>query len=77
MACCELDWGGTMGLGSDTNLPKLAAPARRALAQAGYVSLEQLAGIKEADLTQPHGIGSTAVDGLRRALQDQGLSFKT
>ena len=77
MSGCELDWGGTMGPGGDTDLPKLAAPARRALAQAGYVSLEQLAGIKEADLTRLHGIGSTAMDALRKALEDRGLSFKT
>lgn len=65
-----------MGPDSDTDLPKLAAPARRALAQAGYVSLEQLAGVKEADLTQLHGMGSTAMDTLRKALDDRGLSFK-
>lgn len=66
-----------MGPGSATDLPKLAAPARRALAQAGYVSLEQLAGVKEADLTQLHGMGFTAMDALRKALEDRGLSFKT
>jgi len=65
-----------MGSESDTDLPKLAAPARRALAGAGYVSLEQLAGVNEADLMRLHGMGSTAMDALRKAQRDRGLSFR-
>ena len=61
---------------SNTDLPKLAAPARRALAGAGYVSLEQLTGVKEADLMRLHGMGSTAIDVLRKALTDRSLSFQ-
>lgn len=33
-----------------TDLPKLAAPARRALASAGYTDLEQLAAAREKDV---------------------------
>jgi hypothetical protein len=65
----------TMGNEGDTDLPKLAAPARRALADAGYVRLEQLARVKEADLAQLHGMGPTAMDALRKALKERGLSF--
>jgi len=60
----------------ESNLPaKLAAPARRALAQAGYTRLEQLTEISESELLQYHGMGPQAIDQLRRALADNGLSF--
>ncbi len=59
----------------DNDLPKLAAPARRALAAAGYSRLEQIARVREADLKQLHGIGPNAIEQLRHALADKGLSF--
>ncbi len=59
----------------DSDLPKLAAPARRALAAAGYLRLEQLSHIRESDLKKLHGIGPNALDQLRRALAAKGLSF--
>jgi hypothetical protein len=65
-----------MGSDSTTDLPKLAAPARRALAQAGYENLDQLAGAKEADIMRLHGMGSTAMEALRNVLRDRGLSFQ-
>jgi hypothetical protein len=64
-----------------TVLPKndlptgLAAPARRALAGAGYTRLAQLSKITEAELIQLHGIGPNALKTLRRALADRGLAF--
>jgi hypothetical protein len=60
-------------LGSD--LPKLAAPARRALEAAGIDRLEQLAKFREADIAQLHGIGPNAIQQLRRTLAERGLSF--
>jgi hypothetical protein len=66
----------TMGSSDDTDFPKLAAPARRALAGAGYLRLEQLAGVTEADLMQLHGMGATTIDALRDALAERGLSFR-
>ena len=54
---------------------KLASPARRALINAGYVRLDQLAGVSEAQLKQLHGMGPKALDQLRRALGEHGLSF--
>ena len=58
-----------------TDLPKLAAPAQRALAGAGITRLEQLAGMSEAQLKQLHGIGPNALTQLRGALLARGLNF--
>jgi DNA-directed RNA polymerase alpha subunit len=63
-------------LTSEDGFPKLSAPARRALARAGYTCLEQLAQISESDLKKLHGMGPTAVSALRAALHDRGLSFR-
>jgi hypothetical protein len=53
----------------------LAAPARRALAGAGYSRLEHLSKVSEAEIKQLHGIGPNALDQLRRAMAAKGLSF--
>ena len=58
-----------------SDLPKLASPARRALAGAGITQLAQLTKMSEADLRQLHGIGPNAIRTLRLALQERGLSF--
>ena len=44
-----------------SDLPKLAAPARRALDAAGIQRLEQLAKFSEAEIAQRHGIGPNAL----------------
>ena len=54
---------------------KLAKPAQRALAEAGYKRLEQLTQVSEAEIKQLHGMGPKALDQLRRALEAKGLSF--
>jgi len=54
---------------------RLAKPAQRALAAAGYATLEQLTQVTEADLAHLHGIGATAIEQLRQALVAAGLSF--
>ncbi len=60
--------------GSD--LPdKLSNPARRALVAAGYVRLEQLTRISEAEILALHGVGPNALELLRRALHANGQSF--
>lgn len=59
-----------------TRLPKLAAPALRALASAGISDLKQLSRFTEAELVQLHGMGPRALGVLRDALKTQGLSFK-
>lgn len=61
---------------SETDLPKLAAPARRALASAGYGTLEQLAQAQEKDVAALHGMGPNAMRTLRDALHEKGLSFR-
>lgn len=58
------------------NLPKLAAPAQRALASAGITQLEQLTKITEAELLQLHGMGKNALETLRQVLAEHGLSFR-
>jgi predicted Fe-Mo cluster-binding NifX family protein len=60
----------------DTDLPKLAAPARRALLGAGYTRLEQLAEVEESEVMRLHGMGPNAMETLRNALRERGLSFR-
>lgn len=59
-----------------TRFPKLSAPARRALAGAGYTHIDQLAQTSESDLGKLHGMGPTAMEALRAALDERGLSFR-
>ena len=61
---------------SESDFPKLSAPARRALAGAGYTRLEQLGAVSEAEIARLHGAGPNALDQLRRALAERGLSFR-
>ena len=61
---------------SDSDLPPgLAAPARRALAQAGYTRIEQFTELTEAEVRQLHGMGPKALELIRLALAAKGLSF--
>jgi hypothetical protein len=55
----------------------LGRPAQRALAGAGYNSLEQLTEVTEAQLLALHGMGPKAIRLLREALALQGRSFST
>jgi hypothetical protein len=59
-----------------TDLPKLAAPARRALLGAGYTRLEQLTEVSESEIMKLHGMGPNALRALRNALDERGLSFR-
>jgi DNA-directed RNA polymerase alpha subunit len=61
---------------TDHDLPKIAAPAQRALQSIGITTLEQLTKITEAELLQLHGMGPNALDKLRQALAERGLSFR-
>ena len=56
--------------------PELSNPARRALAGAGYMHLEQFTQLSEAEVLQLHGMGPKGIDAIRRALAVRGLSFK-
>ena len=53
----------------------LAAPARRALAAAGYTRLAQLTAVGESELLRLHGMGPRALTQLREALAAERLAF--
>ena len=61
---------------SQSELPKLSAPTRRALARSGDSTLEQLTQTNETELAQLHGMGPKALDALRDSLHEHGLSSK-
>lgn len=54
----------------------LAAPARRALTQAGITTLQQAAGWTEHELMELHGMGPNALSRLKEALAEAGLSLR-
>jgi hypothetical protein len=60
----------------ENDLPKLSAPAHRALAGAGIQNLEQVSRFSEAELKKLHGMGPKAIKELREALAAKGLAFK-
>jgi hypothetical protein len=61
---------------TDGDFPRgVGAPARRALAAAGYVRLEQLTQARESELRRLHGMGPKALEALRQALAARGWSF--
>jgi hypothetical protein len=54
-------------------LPKIGAPATRALNGAGYTTLRQLAGVPRAELAILHGMGPKALGIIEAALEQQDL----
>ena len=54
----------------------LAAPARRALVDAGLTELTQLSNRTRAEIAKLHGMGPNALDGIDEALISKGLSFR-
>ena len=64
------------GNASENDLPKLSAPAHRALAAAGVHRLKDLTKFSEAEVRKWHGIGPNAMGQLQRAMEERGLSFK-
>ena len=66
----------TVLLPQESDFPAgLGKPAQRALAEAGYQRLDQIALISEAELKRLHGVGPKAIDQLRQTLAGQGLAF--
>ena len=61
---------------SNSDLPKLSAPAQRALAAAGVKKLKDLTKFREAEVKKWHGIGPNAMNQLHHALQEHDLSFR-
>ncbi|WP_135239786.1 helix-hairpin-helix domain-containing protein [Micromonospora sp. Mcm103] len=54
-------------------LPKIGAPATRALTAAGYTTLRQLAGVPRAELARLHGMGPKALGVIEAALAEHDL----
>lgn len=67
---------GSSGKQLASDLPKLSAPAQRALAGVGIQSLQQLTKFSEKEIKELHGIGPNAMIELRKALKKKGLSFR-
>jgi len=57
-------------------LALLAAPARRALENNGINTLKQLSKHTEKEILSFHGMGPGSMPKLKKALSEQGLSFK-
>jgi predicted Fe-Mo cluster-binding NifX family protein len=60
---------------TEPDLPKLAAPAMRALAGAGLISLAELSRAGEAEVMALHGMGPNAMKTIKAAMKAKGLSF--
>jgi hypothetical protein len=61
--------------GEMPSLPKIGAPATRALNAAGYHSVEDLDGVSRASLLALHGVGPRAIRILDEAMREDGLSM--
>jgi len=57
------------------SLPKIGAPATRALNAAGYSSLHQLAGVPRSELAQFHGLGPKTLRTIEEQLEHHGLAL--
>lgn len=57
-------------------LPRIGAPATRALAAIGVTRLSQVAELRADDVLALHGVGPRAIRLLRAALADRGLTFR-
>ncbi|RLP81288.1 DNA-binding protein [Micromonospora sp. BL4] len=57
-------------------LPKIGAPATRALNGAGYTKLSQLAGVPKAELARLHGMGPKALAIIEAALEQHQLKLE-
>ena len=61
---------------SQSGFPKgVSAPATRALVEAGYTNVSELAGVSKAELQKLHGMGPKALRLLQEALLESGHSL--
>ncbi len=58
------------------DLPRIGAPASRALATVGVTRLEHVAAMREAEVMALHGVGLKAIRLLRTAMAERGLAFR-
>ncbi|WP_431976883.1 DNA-binding protein [Micromonospora haikouensis] len=56
-------------------LPRVGAPATRALTNAGYATLRDLAGVPRAELARLHGMGPKALGIIQHSLEEHNLSL--
>ena len=63
-----------MSTGLD-ELPRISAPALRALDNAGYRTLRQLADTPRRQLAELHGMGPKALTIIEQALAEHGLQL--
>jgi Bacterial RNA polymerase, alpha chain C terminal domain len=56
-------------------LPKLSAPATRALQGAGLTTLRQVADVPREELARLHGMGPKALEIIDEALAEHGLEL--
>jgi predicted RecB family nuclease len=61
----------------DSFLALIGAPARRALESENILTLEDLAKWTEGDIINLHGMGPGTIPKLKKALNDNGLAFKS
>ncbi len=59
-----------------TPLPKLSAPAQRALVSVGIGSLEDVTKFSKEEILGLHGVGKNTILPLENALYEAGLGFK-
>lgn len=62
---------------TESDLPRIGAPATRALASIGVTRLDQAAGRTEAELLALHGFGPRALRILAEALAARGMSLRS
>ena len=60
---------------ADDPLPRIGAPATRALAAVGITRLADVPAHREDELAALHGVGPKALALLREALAERGLGF--
>jgi predicted flap endonuclease-1-like 5' DNA nuclease len=58
---------------TESDLPKIGAPATRALASIGITCLEQVSNVTDEELLSLHGFGPRALRILRDTLEEQRL----
>ena len=62
---------------TDLQQLKLAAPAHRALANAGIETFAQLSKKTEKEVMELHGMGKNAMAKIKDALREKGLAFRS
>jgi hypothetical protein len=68
--------GSVLAMSRPDTMPKIGAPATRALADAGITSLSQVAGHPRAELAALHGMGPKALGILEASLAEIGLRLQ-